>query len=98
MLLFEVSLAVIRSRKYLTTTLIVTGEGTFAVNGIYMATEIFVQCEPYGMFTASDITRERTLVALGVFIEVATTRKYFVAGCALELPVVPASASWSFLL
>jgi hypothetical protein len=80
MLLFEVSLAVIRSRKYLTTTLIVTGEGTFAVNGIYMATEIFVQCEPYGMFTASDITRERTLVALGVFTSSGVSVKSQVRG------------------
>jgi hypothetical protein len=80
MLLFEVSLAVIRSRKYLTTTLIVTGEGTFAVNGIYMATEIFVQCEPYGMFTASDITRERTLVALGVFTSSGVSVKSQVQG------------------
>jgi len=44
----------------------VTGEGTLAMNGVYMTTEIFVQCKSLDMGTTGDIASESTFVALGV--------------------------------
>jgi hypothetical protein len=50
------------------------------MNGIYMATEIFVQCKSLGMSTAGDITLESTLVALGVLTSGGVSVKFQILG------------------
>jgi hypothetical protein len=64
MLLLKVSLTIVRSRKRLAAPWKVAGEGTLAMDGIYMATEILVQGKSLSMGTACDSTPESTLVAL----------------------------------
>jgi hypothetical protein len=66
MLFLEVSLAVVRSRKRLTAAWKVTGEGTLAMNGIYMTTKILLESKSLSIGTAGDVTSESSLVALGM--------------------------------
>lgn len=67
MLLREMPLKVVRSRKRLATVWNETSEGTFPMNSSDMAAEIFLQCKSLRRCAASDSTLEGALVGLGVF-------------------------------
>jgi hypothetical protein len=74
-LFLEVSLTIVRSRKPLVAPWKVTSEGTLAMDGIYVATEILVQGKSLSISAAGDSTPESTLVALGVLtLEVVSVR------------------------
>lgn len=66
MLLLEVSLAVIRSRKCLPTVRIVTGKRALAVDGVYMAPKIFLETESLSVVAAGSSALEGTFVSLCV--------------------------------
>lgn len=67
MLLLAVPLKVVRSRKCLATIWNMTSEGTFPVNSIDMAAEIFLQCKSLDMCATGNVALERALVDLQVF-------------------------------
>ena len=66
MLLVEVPMEVVWSRKGLATTQKMAGQCTLAVNSFYVAPKILGQRKPLGMGTVSNIALERTIVCLEV--------------------------------
>lgn len=66
MLLLEVSLAVVRSRKCLPTVRIVAGKRALAVNSVYMAPKILLESESSSMAATGSGALKGTFVVLCV--------------------------------